>query len=83
MPPFHCLHSPPLGSTTIWQPDVVPGGCQIVLTHSSAGIEKQSAMLQEPTARGLFQQIVMGLSYLEHKGVENHGGMPTSSYHIG
>ncbi|CAL5220740.1 g2799 [Coccomyxa viridis] len=34
---------------------------------------RQAWPLQEPTARGLFQQIVMGLSYLEHKGVENHG----------
>ena len=31
-------------------------------------------IVQEPTARGLFQQIVLGLTYLEHKGVENHGG---------
>lgn len=30
-------------------------------------------LVQEPTARGMFQQIVMGLCYLEHKGVENHG----------
>ena len=38
-----------------------------------AGLLTIVCLVQEPTARGLFQQIVMGLCYLEHKGVENHG----------